>query len=534
MATITGLTVYDMLLSGLNNLHNFEHEVNRMNVFPVADGDTGTNMLLTMMGGYQYAKKEAHVGKYLKDFSKGTLLGARGNSGVILSQIFRGIANELINCGIINPREMAKAFIQGYKTAYRAVLKPVEGTLLTVARLGIENIIEDVKGKMTMEEFFSLYLESLLEVLKATPDYLPVLKDAGVFDSGAFGYIKIIEGMHLALKGEIVEPYDDDYLQKLDEAFLDNNNISSTYCVNFLLQLMHSDKYQKDFDLNAFTKDLASFGEICNIFKEGSTIKVRIYTDKLDELLSYTHGYGEFASFNLENNEVQKDRNNKKYPYKKLFIIAVSDSNNMDEKLSSYGVDVFIRGNKNHSPSTKEFLDVLSTVEAEKIAIFPNDINFVETIRQAIIMLKLKNVEIINSYDVLVSYYALMMDIPDDNVSNRIEAFNDNIKNIDYINIYQASRELKNEEFSCKNGDIIATLNNKLIASSPNHIYTLSSALNKIENKEEKVGMIVVINKDDEDLKTQLNVYLEEFYQNIEYEIIEGDNPLVDIKLGVF
>ena len=533
MATINGLTFYNMVLSGLNNLHNFERDVNKMNVFPVADGDTGTNMLLTMMGGYQYAQKDAHVGKYLTAFAKGTLLGARGNSGVILSQIFKGMSVYLSSKGIVNPSEMAKAFINGYKVAYKAVLKPVEGTLLTVARLGIENIVHSVKGKMTMEEFFSIYLESLLDILKTTPDYLEVLKSASVVDSGAFGYIKIIEGMYLALKDRIVEPHDDGFIDKMNQEFLEEKNVSSRYCVNFLLQLMHSDKYQKSFDFALFCEDLKGFGEISNIFQDCSTIKVRIYTDKLDELISYTHQYGEFASFNLENNMVNKDQVRvNKLPYKRMYIVAVSDSLTIDEKYKSYGVDIIIRGDKSHSPSTKEFIDALSNLECEKIVIFPNDVNFVETIRQAINIARINNAEIIYSYDVLSAYYSLMMDVPDDNPSNRIEAFKENVSNISYINIYRANRSLKNDKFSCHEGDIISTLNGELIVSSKDYISTLTATLENVRNMEDKVGMFVLVNKNVkiEDIEN----YLTDNYSGIELEIIENDNELVDIKLGVF
>ena len=534
MATINGLDFYNMVLSGLNNLHNFEHEVNKMNVFPVADGDTGTNMLLTIMGGYQYAEKDKHVGNYLKKFAKGTLLGARGNSGVILSQIFKGMSVYLSSRGIVNPKEMAHAFRSGYKMAYKAVLKPVEGTLLTVARLGIENIIEDVKGKMSMGEFFSLYLDELLEVVKTTPEYLSVLKDANVFDSGAFGYIKIIEGMERALNNEIVEPHDDDFINQLEASFLENNDVSSLYCVNFLLQLMHGEKYKKDFDLGTFSKDLEGFGKIINLFKEGSTIKAIIYTDRLDELLFYLHQYGEFASFNLENNEVQKDRfRPNKLPYKKLYIVAVSDSDVVDEKLRTYGADILVRGSKNRSPSTKEFVNIFQSIEAERIAIFPNDINFIETIRQAINMTGIKNTEILDSFDIMPCYYALMMDVPDDTAVNRIVSFKENINSIDFINIYQATKSLHNDTFYCEEGDIIATLNRELKVSSSSHLETLKLALEQIDNFVDKVGMFVFINKDEE-LFNEIERYLIDNYSDIEMEIVKGESTLTDIKIGVF
>ena len=184
--SFNGTTFQKMLGHGLANLIAVENVVNSMNVFPVADGDTGTNMRLTIEHGYKVAKPNRHLGQYLKDVASGMLLGARGNSGVILSQLFKGMSNYYVSKGMSNPGELREALISAYKTAYKSVLNPVEGTILTVAREGIENIKEQIRGDITIEETLKLYIDEMNRSLERTPDLLPTLKEASVLDSERF------------------------------------------------------------------------------------------------------------------------------------------------------------------------------------------------------------------------------------------------------------------------------------------------------------------------------------------------------------
>ena len=201
---INGYDFQLMVQSALNNIRLAEQRVNSMNVFPVADGDTGTNMRLTLENGFRRAQQAKHLGLYLKDLASGMLLGARGNSGVILSQLFKGMSIELERKGIVNPGELRDSFIVGYKTAYKAVVNPVEGTILTVAREGIEEVKGLIRGKISLEDSMKLYLDAMYKSLQSTPDKLEVLKESNVLDSGAYGYIVIIEGMYKYLIGEPV------------------------------------------------------------------------------------------------------------------------------------------------------------------------------------------------------------------------------------------------------------------------------------------------------------------------------------------
>ena len=204
--TISGAQFRDMIIAGAALLERNRQAIDALNVFPVADGDTGTNMCKTLENGIRYAKARPEMGAYLKQLSDGMLLGARGNSGVILSQIFKGIFLELTHCGYVNPGELRNAFIRGYKVAYAAVVQPAEGTILTVAREGIEHIRQQIDRSTTVERLLSMYAAEMRKTLAYTPEMLPVLKEAGVVDSGALGFILIIEGMLKYLYGEVLTP----------------------------------------------------------------------------------------------------------------------------------------------------------------------------------------------------------------------------------------------------------------------------------------------------------------------------------------
>ena len=225
-----------MARGGLARLQQHEKEVNKLNVFPVADGDTGTNMCATLGNGIAYARPAERLSDYLKMLSEGMLLGARGNSGVILSQFFKGVYLALNDCGEADPKALAKALLQGSQTAYQSVIKPVEGTILTVMREGIENI----KAPSTAEELLTRYIARMKRSLARTPDLLPVLRESGVIDSGGKGLIYIAEGMLMALTGEELPEIEETPIkQTLDFSLFDENSVMNEgYCTEFILQLL--------------------------------------------------------------------------------------------------------------------------------------------------------------------------------------------------------------------------------------------------------------------------------------------------------
>ena len=541
---ITGYDFQGMVLSALNNIRIAEKTVNSMNVFPVADGDTGTNMRLTIENGYKKANNNRHLGSYLKELASGMLLGARGNSGVILSQLFKGMSISLEDKGIVNPKELKNALISAYETAYKAVVNPVEGTILTVAREGIENIKEQIYGNITIEGTLKLYLQEMNESLKRTPELLDVLKEASVLDSGAYGYIIIIEGMYKYLIGEQVDGEID--VEVKEEAntpiyFDENSEFIEGYCTEFLLQLLNSKDYKNKFDLNQFIGVLKTLGNSLVVLQEGSIVKVHIHTLNPSPVIEEAKKYGEFISFKLENmqlqhNEYQIVKNKDKTPAKELGIIAVVNGEELENIYRDLGADYIISADGNMNSSSEEFLTAINSVNAKKIVIFPNNINTFGAANQAIDLAKAKErVFIIPSKSMIETIVALQMDMPDDDTDSRISEFNSNIKLANTIGVTTASKNYKKDGFCCKINDKIGLINDELVSSGDSVVKVLEDTLNKVEDFDSKSGMLIYLGKSvDEKLESDINDLIADKFSGIEYQITYGKQDIYDVLIGLF
>lgn len=541
---INGYDFQLMVQSALNNIRLAEQRVNSMNVFPVADGDTGTNMRLTLENGFKRAQQVKHLGLYLKDLASGMLLGARGNSGVILSQLFKGMSIFLERKGIVNPGELREAFILGYKTAYQAVVNPVEGTILTVAREGIEEVKGLIRGKISLEETLKLYLDAMYKSLQSTPDKLAVLKEANVLDSGAYGYIIIIEGMYKYLIGEAVEETANTGkevpLQSKPLYFDENSEFKEGYCMEFLLQLLSSRINIQEFSINAFIEKLKELGTSIVCLKEGSIVKVHIHTLNPSPVIDLAKNYGEFINFKLENMQLQHnefsvvkrldDKN-----AKELGIIAVVNGKELEDVYRELGCDYVISATGNMNASSNEFLDAIESVNAKKLVIFPNNKNTFGSANQAIELARAKDrVFIVPTKTMIEGIVALQMDMPDDDTNSRINEFNSNIKLATSIGITNATKNYEKDGFCCKINDKIALIDDKLIAVSSDIIDCLDKAIKSVDNLEEKTGMFIYLSKDaDDELENKLTDYVSNL-DGLDYQIMKGGQEIYDVLVGIF
>ena len=544
---IDGYLFEEMILNGLNNLINHEKEINAMNVFPVADGDTGTNMRLTIENGYKRAGHIQHLGQYLKELSSGMLLGARGNSGVILSQLFKGIAQSLARDSIANPREIKEALVLAYQTAYSAVVKPVEGTILTVAREGIEHTKTQVFGRITVATVFAMYLAEMRITLEKTPTMLPVLKEAGVLDSGAYGYIIIIEGMHKALLGEKIETDQPVKIEKKENNDIDNgiffdenSSFDEGYCMEFLLQLLNSKDYQKTFKFDNFVETLKGMGNSLVALMDGSIVKIHIHTMNPADVMNLARQYGEFVAFKLDNMQVQhneyvyKQKHEKKLEHKPLQIIAVVDGEGVEALYKEMGADIVIQGGQTMNTSSEEFVFAINRTDADDVIIFPNNSNILEAARQAVNVSGATNVTIIPTKTVLEGYYALAMDVPDAENNIRIDALKDGAEGIISISIGDAVKEYKDSDFSCSVGDKVGILNGKMCGAAKSVKETLDILLSKIEDIEDKAGLIVFKGECcAPNIKEELSDLISEKYDNLEVQFFDGDEHIYDVLIGV-
>ena len=539
---IDGIIFRKMVLNGLNNLCNHEKEINAMNVFPVADGDTGTNMRLTLENGYKRANENKHLGDYLKELATGMLLGARGNSGVILSQLFKGMSLSLSRCGIMNPGEFRDALISGYRTAYSAVVNPVEGTILTVTREGIENIKNQIYGKLSFETFFSMYLGELTKSQERTPMLLKDLRDAGVLDSGAEGYITIIDGMYRYLQNDIITS---DHVINIEEEkkntesyFGVDSKFEQGYCMEFLLQLMNSKHYQKTFNFDAFVETLKPLGNSIVALIEYTIVKVHIHTFDPSKIIVLARQYGEFISFKLENMQLQHNeyvKNKKeKLPHKNLMIIAVVDGEGVESLYKDMGVDFVIQGGQTMNTSSEEFLEALEVMDADDIVILPNNPNIFEAAKQAVEMSGLNNVTIIKTRTVLEGYYALAMDLPDEDNKTRITALTEGKDNIVSISVSSAVKDYSSGDIKCSKGDKIAVIGDKVVASESKAIDALKKALEQVKDIEDRAALIVIKGEGFiDEFEEEIQDLIDNDFSHLEVEFIEGGEHVYDALIGI-
>ncbi|MBP5193791.1 MAG: DAK2 domain-containing protein [Clostridia bacterium] len=538
---LNGLLFEQMVKNGLNNLKNHEKEVNELNVFPVPDGDTGSNMRLTVENGVNRSPSNAALGEYLKTLSRGMLLGARGNSGVILSQIFNGFYQELSKKTEAKSQDIAEALVRGYKVAYKAVVKPVEGTILTVAREGAENIRPQVDKDTPPEVLFSMYAAEMKKSLAYTPELLPALKEAGVVDSGAYGYLIIVEGMVRSLYGESVSLKDgeDDIPPQRQEksgAFNENSEFRYGYELEFVLQTMKGDKYSK-MKFERYLDDLKVCGDSIVATQDGSRVKVHMHTFKPARAITFSQEYGEFISFKLENmqlqhNEMEETHSDK--PRVPLAKIAVAAGDGFEEIFKGLGCDVVI-GGYSMNTSAQEFVTAFRSVNADEIVVFPNDKNVVRAAEQAVDVAGLKNVTVIPTKSPAEGYFALAMDIGDsDDIPYRKNLMAQGAEDINTLSFAVAGKNYASGGVRVREGDYIAVLNGKPVIGSRDFSETVLGGMRAVEGIEDRETCIVFSGAGvDDDACEQLREILEENFPDMEFNFVEGGQTVYSFILGL-
>lgn len=565
---IDGAIFEKMLRNGLRNIEAAEREINRLNVFPVADGDTGTNMRLTVENGIRCAHSCRELNGYLSELSRGMLLGARGNSGVILSQIFKGIYLELSRTDEANRTTLQNAFVRGYKVAYESVINPVEGTILTVAREGIEAVRGRKNRDATIESLLEDYIVSMKVVLDKTPDMLPVLGEMGVIDSGGKGYVTIIEGMLMYLRGEVLP--DTSQSGKAEAArasradpdfslFNESSVFDKGYCTEFILQRMTDPNYRQDFYSAQFTSELQALGDSLVIVEDGSRVKIHIHTKNPAPVIEHARQFGEFLTFKLENMSLQHSeyirdkmaalseaqdcdghvcetsvRPASGKTRKPLAVIAVANGKGTEALFTEFGCDRILDGGETMNTSSQEFLNAIEKLDAESIVILPNGGNIIMAAEQAVKLSGAQNVHILRSKSIMEGYYALAMDMPDcEETALRIRQMENGIDNILTVAITRAVRDYKNSGVECEAGEYIAFLDSNACAASSNMIDTVLTALSKIDEIDDKDVCVILVGRDADVNADELTERINEAYPLLECSVLDGGQAIYDIILGI-
>ena len=489
---IDNLIFIDLIESGIKNLDKHRNLVNDLNVFPVPDGDTGTNMVMTLKYGYEAIKnKNASLIDVVNSFATGTVFGARGNSGVIVSQFFKGIAEGLKDKEEVNCKAFALALGNGVNFAYQSVAKPVEGTILTV----LKDATKAVLDKLPIDNFDDLFEVFLAEAklsLERTPEYLAILKKAGVVDSGGAGMVYFFEGIVKYLNGEEIESTQEETKEEYIDLTLFNKdtNFEYGYCIEGVLQLTID---LSDFDLKEFNKKLSKIGKSIVTTLESDKVKLHVRTHQIGDITDLCQEYGEFLKIKIENMTVQNiQNNNSQIEDQKLLIndeqcdaefgiVCVANNSLMQQKLFEIGADVVIKCDI--APSAQDFLDAFSHIKAKKILVFPNSSNSILTSMKAGSMYKKAKVTVLNCRSIVECYASLLMIDFDESIDNAVAAVNDTISRIYQSTIYQANKDFKFGRKNVKEHEFFALSNQKIlnIASSLDNI-TVDTVKDILEN----------------------------------------------------
>jgi len=552
---LNGEQFKELLTNGALNLKANYEEVDSLNVFPVPDGDTGTNMLRTIQGGVSAlngfdAKDLGETGKVV---SKGMLMSARGNSGVILSQIFRGICKGLEGKKEVDAVQLASAYKVGVKQAYGAVVTPVEGTILTVFREATEVASKKVNKESTINEFLEEHLKQAAKTLKKTKEILPVLKEAGVIDSGGAGYVYIVKGMVKFLDGEKIEAEltkeetSSAPAAEIDfNAFTRDDVLQFGYCTEFILRLQSSKVDVDNFDVETIIKDLNEediSGDSIVALKDEDVVKVHVHTKEPGIVLHKMRKYGEFLTIKCENMALQHNENMSeeerevqvKREHKKYAIVAVAQGEGIIEQFKALGVDVVVSGNQTMNPSTEDFIKAFKSLDAENIIVFPNNKNIIMAAKQAESLYKGARVKVIHSTSIPQCYSALtMLDFSSDDFTIIVGSFLEAIRNVVTGEITIANRSTRLNGVSVMKNDHIHIVDGKLVRATKLKNRAIIDLLAKVPGIEDKQVLTVIYGKDvTEEEKAKNIAWVKQKYPYLEVGAIDGGQAVYKYLLAI-
>ncbi|MGB7594286.1 MAG: DAK2 domain-containing protein [Erysipelotrichaceae bacterium] len=540
MKTINGSLFKVMLESGANNLTNHHHEIDALNVFPVPDGDTGTNMNLTFTNGIREAKAvlSDHVGDISKVLSKGLLMGARGNSGVILSQIFRGFYQSVDGKSTLNVKDVSDALVKGTEIAYKAVMRPVEGTILTVLRESGKQAQDYLvtHPDKDMIEFFDFLIQSAHESLQNTPELLPILKEVGVVDSGGAGYVTILEGFRLGLKGTPVQLLAKTEIGQGVQTEFENTEFG--YCTEFILKI--SAENFDVFDEHKLRNALARIGESIVVVQDEDIVKVHVHTLAPGEALNLGQRYGEFLKLKIENMQLQHEHiveaaahAVKEMPKKKYALIAVAAGEGVKHLFEEYRVDVVISGGQTMNPSTEDFVAACKKVNADHIFILPNNSNIILAAQQAESILDEADVRVLATKSIPQGLSACIMFNPEVGVDENIAEMKKALKHVKTGQVTYAIKDTVFEGMEISAGDYMGIFEKNIVVSTKDKLEATKTLLEELIDKDSEIITVLVGEDVTEEEQASIEAFINERFPTLEVEIVVGQQPVYSFIFGV-
>ncbi|MCA1321361.1 DAK2 domain-containing protein [Bacillus tianshenii] len=554
---LNGKRFAQMVIQGANHLSNNAKTVDALNVFPVPDGDTGTNMNLSITSGAKEVKNNVseHIGKVGSALAKGLLMGARGNSGVILSQLFRGFSKHIESKETITSKDFAQALEAGVQTAYKAVMKPVEGTILTVAKDAAKKAVSVAKNE---EDIIVLMEETLKEAnasLKRTPDLLPVLKEVGVVDSGGQGLVYIYEGFLAELKGQRIEDIVPSTTMnelvnaehhKNVHAAINTEDIEFGYCTEFMVKFEEDKLKANPFTEEKFRNDLSIHGDSLLVIADDEIVKVHIHAEQPGDVLTYGQLYGSLINMKIENMREQHSnllfeedeyaapdvtpKENKKR--EKFGIITVAMGEGIAELFKSIGAKAVIEGGQTMNPSTEDILKAIEEVNADNVIILPNNSNIIMAAKQAAEVAD-QHVAVIESKTVPQGMAAILAFNPTGELAENEATMKEALKSVKTGQVTFAVRDTNIDGIEIQKNDFMGIYDGKIVLTSKDKKQAAKDLLETMMDDDAEILTVIYGEDVSQEEVDELVEELEESYPDAEVEVHNGKQPLYSFIFSI-
>lgn len=553
MSNITTSLFQEMVQAAATRLGKQAEYVNSLNVFPVPDGDTGTNMSMTMdNGAKEVADKPAStVGEVGQMLSKGLLMGARGNSGVITSQLFRGFGQSIKGKDELTGKDLAQAFQVGVEVAYKAVMKPVEGTILTVSRGAATAALKKANLTDDAVEVMQAALDGAKGALAKTPDLLPVLKEVGVVDSGGQGLVFIYEGFLSALNGDYVTSADfkatpanmsemiNAEHHKSVVGHVATEDITYGYCTEIMVALKQGPTYVKEFNYDEFQGYLSGLGDSLLVVNDDEIVKVHVHTEDPGLVMQEGLKYGSLIKIKVDNMrnqheaQVQKtDVEKNKAEVKDFGLIAVVAGEGLSEIFKAQGVDYVISGGQTMNPSTEDIVKAIEAVNAKQVIILPNNKNIFMAAQSAAEVVDIP-AAVVATRTVPQGFTSLLAFDPSKSLEDNVADMSTSLSDVVSGSVTLAVRDTTIDGLEIHENDFLGMVDGKIIVSNPDMEATLKAAFEKMIDEDSEIVTIFVGEEGDQDLAEELAGYLGETYEDVEVEIHQGDQPVYPYLMSV-
>lgn len=554
---ITKKEFSDMVRVASHRLEKNAKFVNSLNVFPVPDGDTGTNMSLTIQSGFKAVNESEsnNVGILGKALAKGLLMGARGNSGVITSQIFRGFSKSIEAKDTLTAMDLAKAFDDGVKTAYKAVMKPVEGTILTVARFGAEAAMKKVESTNDTIEIMQAVVEGSKEGLEKTPSLLPVLKEVGVVDSGGQGLVFIYEGFLEGLSGQTT--VDEEYVpderdmtemvnathHQTAQGHFNTDEIKNGYCTEMMVELGKNPTSDEKFDNNKLRDYLDKIGDSLICVADDEVVKVHVHTNYPYKVWEAGRKYGSLSKIKIDNMRLQhetileedeplQEETNNKQKQIDYAVIAVSSGAGLTKLFESLGVTHVINGGQTMNPSTNDIVNAINQSNAKRALVLPNNGNIVMAAKQAVDLADIP-VAIVKTKTISQGMTAMLSFNPESDLEENKDNMEGSLDTVKSGQITQAIRDTEIDGLKISKGHYMGIVDGKILVDDSDIIAGTERMLDKMIDEDSEVITILVGQDGNTDDAQKISDYLDNKYSDLETEIHQGDQPVYPYLISV-